>query len=186
MHEGDAGHHLEQFTGNMVSGTDAGRRHVDVGGMGFGIGDEFGDRLDRYRGIYLYEKRLAVNARDRGYVVDQIETELVVEGGVDRVHRSDHKQRISVRGRVHDRLGGDIAGRARPILDDKLLTETLRQPLSYQARHDVGSTTGGKSDDDVHWPRRIGLRESQARDCRQSGSASGQMQKLSTGKFHWR
>src|SRR5262249_151814 len=39
MHEGDAGHHLEQFTGNMVSGTDAGRRHVDVGGIGFGIGD---------------------------------------------------------------------------------------------------------------------------------------------------
>src|SRR5262249_35939902 len=53
MHEGDAGHHVEQFTGNMVSGTDAGRRHVDVGGIGFGIGDEFGDRLDRYQGIYL-------------------------------------------------------------------------------------------------------------------------------------
>src|SRR5262245_24289085 len=157
----------------MVSGTDASRRHVDVGGIGFGIGDELGDRLDRYRGIHLYEKGLAMNARDRGDVADQIEIELVVERSIDGVHRCGHKERIPVRGRVYDRLGGDIASRARPILDDKLLTETLRQPLSYQARHDVGGTTGGKSDDDAHRPRRIGLRPSYARDGRERGSASG-------------
>src|SRR5258707_15312808 len=84
MHEGDAGHHLEQFTGNMVSGTDAGRRHVNLGGIGFGIGDEFWDRLDRYRGIHLHDKRLAMNARDPDDGADQIDTELVVECGVYR------------------------------------------------------------------------------------------------------
>src|SRR5215468_430069 len=109
-----------------VSGTNATRRHVDLPGIGLGIGDELGNRLDRHRGMHLHEKRLAMNACDRSDVADQIETELVVERGVDRVHHSGHKQRISVRGRVHDRLGTDIAGRARPILDDKLLTETLR------------------------------------------------------------
>src|SRR5215475_6100708 len=163
MREVNSGHHLEQFTGNMISRTDAGRPHVDVGGIDFGIGDEFGDRLDRYRGIHLQEKGLAMNARDRGDVEDKIEPELVVESGVDRVHRSGLKVRISVRKLVHDRLGGDIAGLARPILDYKLLTEPLRQPLSYQACYDVGATSGGKSDNDAHRPRRIGLRPYDAR-----------------------
>src|SRR6516162_2794928 len=124
-------HHLEQFTGDMVSGTNAAGPHVDLARVRFGICDELGNRLDRYRGIHLHEKRLAMNARDRGDVAEQIEIELLVKCSVDGVHRSGHKERIPVRGRVYDRLGGDIASRARPILDDKLLTETLRQPLSY-------------------------------------------------------
>src|SRR2546423_1627990 len=66
MHEGDAGHHLEQFTGNMVSGTDAGRRHVNLGGIGLGIGDESGNRLDRYRGIHLSHGALMFGDVQRG------------------------------------------------------------------------------------------------------------------------
>src|SRR5215468_5738475 len=60
--------------------------------------------------MHLYRKRLAGNARNRRDVADEIEIELVVEGGVDRVHESSHKERISVRGRVYDHLGADIAG----------------------------------------------------------------------------
>src|SRR5215813_1189013 len=78
VHEVDAGHHLEQFTGNMVSGTNAGRRHVDPAGIGLGIDDELGNRRDRHRGMHLYGKRVASNARDRRYVADEIEIELVV------------------------------------------------------------------------------------------------------------
>src|SRR5262249_28957052 len=79
MHQVDAGHHLEQFTGNMVSGTDAGRRHLDLAGIGFGMGDELGNRLDRHGWIHLHDKGLAMNARDRRDVADQVEIELVVE-----------------------------------------------------------------------------------------------------------
>src|SRR5262249_50454210 len=100
VHEVHAGHHLEQFTSNMVSGTDAGRRHVDLGGIGLGIRDELGNRLGRHRGMHLYGKRLASDARNRRDVADEIKIELVVEGGVDRVHESGHKERISVRGAV--------------------------------------------------------------------------------------
>src|SRR5262249_52482893 len=87
--------------------------------------------------MYLYRKRRAGNARNRRDVADEIEIELVVEGGVDRVHESSHKERISVRGRVHDYIGADIAGSSWSVLDDELLTETLRQPLSYQACDDI-------------------------------------------------
>jgi hypothetical protein len=39
-------------------------------------------------------------------------------------------QRVSIGARPHDRLGGDIAGGARPALDDKLLAKPLGQPLT--------------------------------------------------------
>ena len=45
---------------------------------------------------------------------------------------------MAVRGRAHDRLGADVAAGARPVLDDEGLAEPLRQPLTHQARHDVG------------------------------------------------
>ena len=47
-------------------------------------------------------------------------------------------------GRMHDRLGGDVAAGAGPILDDERLAETLRQPLTDQAREDVGPTPRAK------------------------------------------
>src|SRR6516165_2991456 len=136
----------------MRRGPVAGRRHIDFAGIGLGIGDELGDRLDRHRGMHLYGKRVTSNARDRHDVADEIEIELVVEGGVDRVHSNASEKRIAVGGRTYNGLGGDIAGGTRSVLDDELLAEPLRQPFSYQACHDVGATSGGKSDNDAHWP----------------------------------
>ena len=78
------------------------------------------------------------DARDRRDVADEIEIELVVERRVDRVRRTDQKECIAVGGRTHDRLGADIAAGARPVLDDEWLAEPLRQPLTDQARDDVG------------------------------------------------
>jgi hypothetical protein len=50
--------------------------------------------------------------------------------------------------------------------------------LTDQAPDYVDTPASGKADDDAHRPRRIGLRPSETRDCRQRGSAGGQMQKL--------
>ena len=130
---------------------------------------------------------LADDARDRRDIADEIEIELVVERRVDRVRCADQKKRIAVRRRTHDRLGGDVAAGARPVLDDEWLAEPLRQPLTDETRDDVGRAAGGKADDQSHRPRRIGLRPSDARDGRQRGSAGRQMQKIPTvGKFRHR
>ena len=163
----------------------AGRRHVDLARIGLGVGDELGNRLGRNRWIHHHDVGHADDARDRRDVADEIEIELVVERRIDRVRRADQEKRVAVGRRAHDRLGGDIAAGARPVLDDELLAEPLRQPLTDQARDDVGRAAGGKADNDAHRPRRIGLRPSDARHGRQRGSARGQMQKLSSaGKFH--
>jgi hypothetical protein len=56
---------------------------------------------------------------------------------------------------VGDNRGADIAGAARPVVDDELLLEPLRQRLSNHARDNVGRNSGGIGDDDAHRPRRI-------------------------------
>src|SRR5262245_5569381 len=86
---------------------------------------------------------------------------------------------------LHDALSGNIARSPWAVLDDELLTEPLRQPLTDQPCDDVAGAASGKADDNAHRPCRIGLRLRNPRDRRQRGSARGQMQKLSTvGKFH--
>src|SRR5262249_1240958 len=46
-----------------VCGTDAGRRHVDLAGIGCGMGDELGNRLDRHGWIHLHDKELVMMSR---------------------------------------------------------------------------------------------------------------------------
>src|ERR1700730_3209899 len=107
-----------------------------------------------------------------------------IECHIDRVHSADQKERIAVWRGPHDGFGGDVCTPTRPVLDDEWPAETLREPLTYQARRDVEPTAGSSADDDAHRPRRIHLRPCHVWSDRQRGSARGQMQKLMTGKFH--
>src|SRR5215472_7079543 len=99
--------------------------------------------------------------------------ELVVKRRVDRAAWRDHEERITVRGRAHDRLGADVAAPARSVVDDKWLAQPFRQPLAHRACHGVGRPAGRKWHDPAHRPRRVGLRESDVRDDRQRGGARG-------------
>jgi len=157
---------------------------VDLARIGLGIGDELGNGFDRKRRIDHCDQRNAHETCDRHDVADEIEIELVVIGRIDGVGGGGQQQRVAVRRGTRDRLGRDVGRRARPVLDDELLTEPFRQPLSDNPGANVGAAAGGIADDDAHGPRRIGLRPSDARDRRQRGGASGQMQKSSAGKFH--
>src|SRR5262249_25009175 len=132
------------------------------------------------------DKRGIGNARDRRDVADKIEAEIRVERRVDRAGRYGHQERVTVRRCSHDEFGGDIAAEARPVLNHELLAEALRQPLTREARDNVGRAAGWKSDNKTHRPRRLGLRPCDSRHGRERGSARSQMQDLSTvGKFHF-
>src|SRR5215472_14412308 len=161
------------------------RRIIDFARASLGIGDELRNRLSRDLWIYRHDKWCADNASDWRDIADEIVVELVVECRIDRVETTDQEKGVAVCGRAHDGLGADIAAATRPVVDNKLLAEPLRQPLSDQARRDVGCAGRGDWHDQTHWPRRIGLRPCDARDGRERGSARSQMQKLSAGKFHF-
>ena len=118
-------------------------------------------------------------------VAHEIEIEVFIERYIDGVGRSDQQKRVTVRRCPQGRLGADIAGRPRSVLDYELLPEMFRQPLSDDARSNVGRPPSGKPDDDAHRPRRIGLRLCDPRHGRQRSGARGQMQKNFGGEISW-
>src|SRR5580704_1489193 len=135
----------------------AGRRHADLARMGFGVGNEFRNRLGRNGWMYRYQKGPLDNPNGCD-VADEIEIEVVIEGRVDRGSSIRTKERIAIGGRTDDSLRSDIAGGAGPVLDDEWLTDPLRERLTHQACDDVRSAARGISNDAAKWPRRIGLR----------------------------
>src|SRR5262245_61402921 len=140
-------------------------------------------KLPRRNFLHLAACATALPAVSR---IAKIEIELLIERCVDRVVTPDHEQRVAVCRGVHDRLGADVGAATRPVVDYELLAESLRQPLADQARRDVVRAGGRDRHDQTHRPRWIGLRPSEARHGGESGRASGQIQKLTAGKFHWR
>src|SRR5262249_46420124 len=130
--------------------------------------------------MHYQDMRPTGNACDRCDIAEKNEIELVVECRVDYVGRTASEERVAIGWRTHDPLGGESATGTHTILDDEWLAELLRQPLADQTREDVARAARGKTEDDV-----LGLRPSEVRDHRQRGSAGGEMQKISAGKFHF-
>ena len=114
--------------------------------------------LRRDRWVHHHDVGHPDNTGDRCDVADEIEIEIVVESCADRVRGIDQEESISVPRRAHDGLGGDIAGRARTVLNDEWLSEPFRQPLTHEACDDVAHTAGGIAHDDAHGSRGKGLR----------------------------
>src|SRR6516162_4575786 len=160
------------------------RCNVDLAGISLGISDELGDRLGRNRWMHQHDVGHDNDAGDRRDIADETEIKLFVERSIDGVYRSDEEERVAIRGSPHDRLRGDISPGARPVLDDKLLPKSLREPLTDQASDDVNAAAGWNADDNAHRPRWIGLRESNARHDGERGSSRCEMEKISAGKFH--
>jgi hypothetical protein len=77
----------------------------------------------------------------------------------------------AVRGRAHDRLGGDIAAGALAVVNNERLAEPFRQPLADQPCNDVDVVASGESDDDAHRPRRIACRSRSPRHVAGSAAA---------------
>ena len=130
--------------------------------------------------------RRAHHASDRHQVADEIEVELAVKRGIDRIARIGHQQGVAIGRRGGDRLGSDIGAASWPVLDDERLAESIRQPLADQAAGDIGGAARREGDDHAHRPRRVVLRPGAARYGRRCGEGCGELQELSAGIGHGR
>src|SRR5262245_19919837 len=92
-----------------------------------------GTDLTRHCGIHLHDAGSAYESGHRRDIADEIERELVVERGVDRVGRGDPEQRVAVGRGAHHHFGGNVGIGARPVLDHDRLAEPLSQPLAQEA-----------------------------------------------------
>src|SRR5262249_60235037 len=120
----------------------ASRRHADLAWIGFGVGNEFRNRLGRNGWVHRYQKG-PLDDRNGCDVADEIEIEVVIEGRVDCGSSIRTKERIAVSGRTYDCFGGDIAGGAWPVLDDECVTEPLCERLAHQAYEEGRSAASG-------------------------------------------
>jgi hypothetical protein len=152
MDEVDAGHHLEQLAGQVLRCSLSRRCHVDLAWVRFRVGNKFGNCLGRKRRVEVDNVGKSDQACNWCNVPHEIEIELFVEGRIDCVDRAAQQQRVAIGRRPNDRFGRYIGACARPIFDDELLAQPLREPLADQARSEVKVSAGGKADDDAHGP----------------------------------
>src|SRR5262245_1639749 len=105
------------------------RSHVELAGIGFCVGDKLWDGLGGKRWMQRHNLRSTNDPCYRYNVVSEVEVEFVVERHAYGLRSSHEEECIAVRGCTSDGLSGDIAGSTRAILNDKLLSEPLREPL---------------------------------------------------------
>jgi hypothetical protein len=111
----------------MVRGSDSGRGKIDLAGIGFGIGDELGNRFGGKRRIYHHDVGRADDAGNGCDVSDKVEIEFLVERCVDCGGSACRQEkRIAVRRCFHDRLGADIGAGAGAVFDDESRAQPLR------------------------------------------------------------
>src|SRR5262249_7607521 len=130
------------------------------------------------------DKGVSDETETRGNVPRHVEWQVVKHNRVDERRRRIEQQCVPVGRRIDYRLCRDVRTCPRPVFDNDLLTEPLRQPLPHNPAYSVSTAAGRPADDQPHRPCRIVLRSRQPRNYRQRGSACGQMQKISAGKFH--
>ena len=94
-------------------------------------------------------------------------------------------ERVAVGSSSGDAADADAAACTGHIFDDHGLTEQCPHMLGQYACERVRGTARGEGHDNCDRSHRIGLRPRNVRDGRQRGSACGQMQKISAGKFHF-
>jgi len=91
----------------------------------------------------------AHQAGDRLHVLQEVEGQLRIEGGVDRVGRVDQEDGVAVGRRFHRHLGADVVAAARPVLHHHLLPEPLGQPGAHQAGQQVGRAARRVGNDEL-------------------------------------
>ena len=107
-----------------------------------------------------------------------------VERRVDRIVQTSNEERITIGWRMHHHFGANIAASTRPIFNDELLPQPLREPLAHQAGGQISPAARCKRRDQPDRLGRIIERQCNARRGRESDSARCQMEKLSAvGKF---
>src|SRR5215470_2823994 len=109
--------------------------------------------------------------------------DFIVQSRIDHIAGRSNEDRVAIGRRQSRSAHTDIAAGTADVLDVELLSNLLRQLLCDDAAENIGVPAWPERNDHTHRARRIGLRPCDARQGRQRGSAGGQINKISAGKF---
>ena len=126
MHDIDVGHALEQFAGEVIGRTVAGRGEIEFARLLLRQHDQLLYAARRHAGVDDQHDGRRRKQRDWSEVLGRIEGKLAVEGLVDgeRAGRGE-QERVAVRLRLGDEIAARVAAAARAVLDDDLLSEIV-------------------------------------------------------------
>ena len=109
--------------------------------------DELGNRVGRKGWSYHEHTGRECDTSNRSDVADEIEIRGFVKYRIDDVRGGDHKQRVAVRRGAQHGICADAAAGSRSVLDNERLAQPPREPLSDQARENVGPAANSLSHD---------------------------------------
>jgi hypothetical protein len=123
------------------------------------VGDEFRNGLRRQLRVYDQDLRRYAEQADGREVLHRVVADLG-DRGKNRDDRGARPQQGGAVGRrARDRLGGDQAVAADPVLDHELLAECLAQARGGEPPHDVDIAPGREWHQHLHRPLRPALCE---------------------------
>ena len=111
--------------------------------------DQLLDGAHRQRRVDDEHLRHQARERDRREILERIVAGVGNERRHDRERVGDREQRVAVGRRFRDELRADEAARARPIVDDHLLTEPFAEPRRERADDEVDVAAGRERHDDA-------------------------------------
>jgi len=105
-------------------------------------------------------------------VLERVERHVLDQRGIGGERACRRQQRVTVRRRIRNGRGRNVAAGADAILDDDRLAEPLLKFGSDCAHHDVGAAAGRESDDEGDRSGRELLCEATASERKEAGQRS--------------
>src|SRR6185437_2501335 len=121
---------------------------------------------------------------DRCEVIGRVVAEWVEKRIYGEINSPSEQNRVAVRCRLCDGLRTNVPTGPASVLNHDLLSPHFGKPVCQRPGESVAASACCKRHYQAHISVRIGLRPRDVRDGPQRGSARGEMQKLSAGKFH--
>ena len=155
----DAGHVVEQFTGQVADAGDTRGGETDFFRIGLGVGDELLEVLRRQRGMGDKNIRGAGDLGDRCEILHRVIGHFVIKAGADAdIGDVTEHHGVTIGGRFRDNGHADVAVGAGAVVDDDLLAQLIRQHRRNRTRQRIRAAARGVGHDKTHRTRRIGLR----------------------------
>ncbi len=174
---GDAGGRLEQFGGQVRHRPVPARAIAELSGIGLGVGDQVGHRVERQRRIDHQDDRALGIRRDRRKAFQRVVARVLVDQRRDHLAAgAAHQQRVAVGIAVGDVAGAERVAGAAAVLDEELLAQGRAEIVGHDPGDEIDGPRGNRGHDDLHRPVRIGLRAQRQRAAKEQQRRGGRAQ----------
>jgi hypothetical protein len=142
---------LEQLSGEILRAARVDGADVQLARIGLRRLDNVLQRFQRRVGVGHDQQIEERHRRGRGEVLEDVVGQRLEQRHRDGVVVAGHQDVVAVGRGGRDRLGGDDAGGAGPVLDHDILLQPDRQLFRHDAHADIGDAARAIGHDELDW-----------------------------------